>query len=97
MQQYQDVKSYLLSLIKGYHYEKVWVVPKDSRIKPHWRTVYVSDDKLTLKVPTQLYTQSNKNVSKTPQFVKDMATAHQAKFKDKASFLTDLKNRGIAR
>lgn len=93
MQTYQEIKTYLLGLLsKALHPKKVYVTPKNGKIKPHWKTVYVNDDNLLPKVPTQVYTQSSKTI---PQSVRNIANAHQAKFKDKASFLKDLKDRGI--
>ena len=46
MQNYQALKQYWLDLLikSNLHEKKVWIVPKDGRTKPHWRTVRVGDD-----------------------------------------------------
>lgn len=46
MQDYQTLKQYWLDLLikSNLHEKRVWVVPKDGKTKPHWRTVRVKDD-----------------------------------------------------
>lgn len=44
MQDYQAIKDYWLDLLnKSLYAKKVWIVPKDGKTKPHWRTVRAGD------------------------------------------------------
>lgn len=81
MKHYQDIKHQLLALVKSNsHYEKVYVTPKDSHIKPYWKTVKKKNDDKgdvvpKMKAPEEKTTKrEKKQVGETQTIVKPSAS-----------------------